>query len=345
MDCARSGRSILISILASLPLFIGCTTVDVSIEHVPTAFAGYDRSARVGDHVPLDGTLSMSPNGSSLTYAWRIESSPPGSRTSIPSPTSVLTEIVPDELGTYVVSLMVSDGVLEARDLVGVDVTRTASSTFQLSLELEPRACNADFDHLSTADCGDAEGGVSLAPTMVATPTGAAARIEWSLLRLPTGVDAADVPIAPLDDRDPLSAVHFAPPRPGQYWVSARLLVDTEISAPALASVGVYAGPVTISSRPLARIDATKRAMVHDRVLLDSRSSSIPTSTAAITRSWGLIVDPSGGIDQLTSVDMVCPDDSCRFLFPSRSGVYVVTLQIKSGDIEGAAALHAIEVK
>jgi hypothetical protein len=329
------GRGFIASFGALASMAIGCITQDVPIDHAPTAFGGFDRTVLLGQHVTLDARQSVSPDGLVLAYDWSLASRPEGSSATIASPRAVLTEMVPDLAGTYVVALTVSDGVLSSRDLVSIYTRGSSTATTADLLSLQPAVCNVDFGNTSSSSCGtERQGELMMRPLLAHCGGHMRERIAWSFLELPPTVDAS----LPIDGT-------FTPPRPGEYWVRAQLIADHGRSPIALASALVFSGGPPARSRPLARIDAPAHAKQHDRILLDGRGTTQGTSTAALDLAWTLLVDPSGGVDQLSSVDTGCEADACRILFPSVSGVYIVTLAVDAGGILGATALQAIEVE
>ncbi len=87
----------------------------VPLENLPpVADAGSDRSVSVNTTVILDGSNSSDVNGNDLTYSWSISSSPQGSETSLTNPTTATPSFIPDQLGDYVVQLIVNDGQLDS---------------------------------------------------------------------------------------------------------------------------------------------------------------------------------------------------------------------------------------
>ena len=89
--------------------------VIVSFENVqPVANPGTSQSVRVGETVTLDGSGSSDANGDTLTYLWAITSLPPGSVATVADATAMNTTFVPDVAGTYVVQLIVDDGLQDS---------------------------------------------------------------------------------------------------------------------------------------------------------------------------------------------------------------------------------------
>lgn len=96
----------------------------------PVANAGTDQTVPVGTTVTLDGTGSTSPDGLPLTYFWTFTKLPDGSNPTLTG-TSKVT-FVPDAVGTYIVQLIVSDGVLTSAPAT-VTITTTANKTITLT--------------------------------------------------------------------------------------------------------------------------------------------------------------------------------------------------------------------
>lgn len=90
----------------------------------PIADAGPDRTEPLGQPVLMDGTRSVDPNGTSVTYAWRFLSQPPQSQAVLINPTSATPSFTPDVVGTYKLALTVSDSTLTSPpDQVDITVT------------------------------------------------------------------------------------------------------------------------------------------------------------------------------------------------------------------------------
>ena len=80
----------------------------------PVADAGPDQNVYTGTLVTLDGSGSHDADGDSLTYQWRLVSSPAGSAAALVDATTSAPSFTPDFDGTYVAELKVSDGEQES---------------------------------------------------------------------------------------------------------------------------------------------------------------------------------------------------------------------------------------
>jgi RHS repeat-associated protein len=90
----------------------------------PTADAGSDASAQVGDSVELDGSASSDPDHDDLTYTWKFDKRPSGSKAVLSSADSDKPKFVADVAGSYVVKLTVNDGDDDSEpDAVSISVT------------------------------------------------------------------------------------------------------------------------------------------------------------------------------------------------------------------------------
>jgi len=85
-----------------------------SQNYPPVANAGPDQTAFVMDTVQLDGSSSSDIDGDGLTYEWSFVSVPAGSAASLSDASVVDPTFVLDFPGTYVVELIVNDGLVDS---------------------------------------------------------------------------------------------------------------------------------------------------------------------------------------------------------------------------------------
>jgi len=80
----------------------------------PVANAGPAQTVNLPTTVTLDGSASSDPEGHALTYRWFFVSQPEGSAPVLESPTAAKPTFMPVWAGSYVVGLVVNDGVLNS---------------------------------------------------------------------------------------------------------------------------------------------------------------------------------------------------------------------------------------
>lgn len=90
-------------------------TVMVSFENVkPVADAGDNQAVTVGDTVFLNGSGSSDANFDPLSFSWSLVSKPVNGTAELANPTTVTPSFVADLSGTYIVSLVVNDGLVNS---------------------------------------------------------------------------------------------------------------------------------------------------------------------------------------------------------------------------------------
>jgi hypothetical protein len=101
--------------------------VQVTLENTaPVADAGRPRFAPLGALTLLDGSNSHDREGDPLSYHWRMIA-PEGSHAVLAGAAMEVAGFLPDRVGVYVVTLVVSDGAMESpSDTIGIVVTEPA---------------------------------------------------------------------------------------------------------------------------------------------------------------------------------------------------------------------------
>ena len=85
-----------------------------TVNSAPMAHAGRDQTASVGAPVRLNASGSLDADGDPLQYSWTMVSQPEGSNASIIGSSSVAGAFTPDKAGSYILQLIVNDGVSDS---------------------------------------------------------------------------------------------------------------------------------------------------------------------------------------------------------------------------------------
>lgn len=155
--------------LDSLSATVGITTENSP----PIADAGVDRSATLGDIIPLDGTASRDPDGDNLTYLWSVTHAPIGSTVGITPPNDAQPTFVPDKEGGYVVQLLVRD-------------THNATSTATFNLTVNPKPNRPPQIITTPTTIGTV--GLGYSYDVNATDPDASDTLTYSLTQAPVGM-------------------------------------------------------------------------------------------------------------------------------------------------------------
>lgn len=110
---------------------------EAPLSPLPVANAGPDQAITEGQSVVLNA--SQSTGQGALTFLWTIVNRPPDSMSALVPNNTVGINFTPDSLGTYTISLMVTDdqGRSSEPDEVVVDVV-SISTTVQVTLAWDP---------------------------------------------------------------------------------------------------------------------------------------------------------------------------------------------------------------
>lgn len=92
-------------------------------------------TAMVGDTVTSNAGFSYSPQNRSLTYRWTLDSRPVGSSATIADDSLAQLAFTPDLPGSYLASVVVSDGILRSSASFTVRVLSSASRTTELGFK------------------------------------------------------------------------------------------------------------------------------------------------------------------------------------------------------------------
>ena len=275
-------------------LLIGCGKADEEetepANQAPTADAGLNQSLASNEPVSLDASGSFDPDGDPMSYRWDFDSVPAGSTLadfngafSVNDGTTPGTSFTPDVEGTYIVSLVVTDGL-------------------GLASLPDRMVVNVNSGDAPIAVAGD-EQTVSVGETVALDGTGSSDSLErilqfqWSFVRLPSASQLETI------ESTAEGTATFEPDVSGIYLVA--LVVNNGVvdSAPDTTVIRVGAGasdvPVAVVGDDIAASDCTD-------IVLDGTNSYDPNGEE-ITYLWDLESRPdsstatTGSFDDRTS--------------------------------------------
>lgn len=113
--------------------------IRVTGNSIPYANAGADQTGTTGDTHNFDASASTDADGDTLTYSWSIASKPSGSavtNASLSSKTTATTSFTSDVDGTYLLRLLVSDGIDTDKDFVAI-TTSSPVYTYSFSTDVQ----------------------------------------------------------------------------------------------------------------------------------------------------------------------------------------------------------------
>ncbi len=277
-----------------------CAVVDTG-NHPPTANAGADQTAFVGETVTLNGSGSTDPDGDSLTFSWSFLSRPAGSAATLSDPGAVMPTFSVDVPGGYGLQLVVNDGTADSLpDTVLVTTENSAPVANAGPDRTVPVAQSVTLDGSGSSDVdGD--------PLTYA----------WTLTSIPTGSGVTLVGA---------SSVHpsLVPDVFGTY-VAQLVVNDGSLdSAPDVVQI------TTENSPPIAHAGSDQFAFVGDTVTLDG-SGSTDVDGDSLTYAWSFVSKPAASTTTLANPTGVAPTFDT-----DEPGVYVVQLIVNDGTVDSA---------
>ena len=262
----------------------------------------------LGAGVTLDASTSTDADADVLTYVWTLSSKPAGSTAALDSGSSAKPSFVADVSGTYVVSLVVSDGKAQSA-AVSVSVTATASNA-------APVANAGAGQSVVTGALVRLDGSASADAN-----TGDTLTYAWTLSTLPAGSTAT------LADASSV-APSFTADRAGSY--TATLVVNDGHVDSAAATVSIVAS--SANAAPVANAGTAQSVRARTVVTLSGAASS-DANGDPLTYTWTLTAKPSGSTAVLTGASSVAPTFT-----PDLAGSYVATLVVNDGQVNSATS-------
>lgn len=307
-----------ILLLGLLPI-LACTDKDVvesaaPANVAPEANAGTDQSAAADGMVTLDGSGSYDADGDTLTFHWAFEHVPDGSGmldkeapfTSNNGSDAITTTFMPDAIGTFVVSLWVSDGESDsAKDYV-VITTETPDSIPVADAGSDQTVGVGETVNLDGADSYD--------------PKGAALTYTWTVVEVP---EKSSVTTASLTGADAVSASFVTDAR-GVYVVNLAVnngLSDSLADAVVITALGEDSAPTANAGEDINAEDCST-------ITLDG-SGSVDPDGDSLKYYWEIQKKPSGSSASASSFSSVSA--ASPTFWADVSGTYVLSLTVNDG--------------
>ena len=258
----------------------------------------------IGATVTLDGTTSSDANNDSLSYKWVLQSKPANSVATLTAATSAKPTFKADLSGTYVATLVVSDGKASS-ELAAVSIL---ASTANLPPVAKPGANQ-------TVVVGNK---VSIDASASSDPNGDSISYSWSLLFKPVGSAAT------------LSWVGFN----ASLVVNDGKLDSTNTSTVTVTAAAANAAPVANAGS----VQTVSRSSGTITVTLNATGST-DANGDTLTYRWAVAYQPPTSSITLSSTTTASPTFAATV-----AGVYVFTLVVNDGKIDSAAATVSITV-
>ncbi|HET9836697.1 MAG TPA: PKD domain-containing protein, partial [Candidatus Angelobacter sp.] len=283
-------------------------TVTVStVNSPPVANAGPNQTLQAGRTVNLDGSKSSDVDGDPLTFRWSILSEPPGSGAMLSDPSSARPSFFADQIGTYIIQLVVNDGMV---DSAAATVTITTKNT-------APVASAGPNQSVFVGSTVTLNGSAST------DVDGDSLTYRWSLLSVPANSVATLANPATVTPS-------FAVDVKGTYI--AQLIVNDGFidSAPATVTIS------TLNSPPIANAGSDQTVLAGTAIHLNgSRSSDVDGDP--LTFKWSIISKPANSSAVLSDPAAVAPT-----FFADQLGIYVAQLIVNDGTVDSVPSTVTI---
>jgi hypothetical protein len=245
---------------------------------IPVANAGPDQSVSTNSLVSLDGSGSVDSNQDQLTFLWDITSRPQGSNVTLSSSNGSTTTFSPDEDGTYLVSLVVNDGIAQSILDEVVIVSTTGNSA--------PTANAGPDQNILTGENTILDGRASSDPDLDTLT------YEWTLIDQPSGsssviIDSGSAIANISTDIDGIYELQLTV-SDGQLERSDSIeITSTSLNVAPIAN----AGPdQSVSTNSLVTLDGSgSRDDDNDTLSFEWQFLSVPTNSAAVLNSTSTI--------------------------------------------------------
>jgi hypothetical protein len=268
-----------------------------TLNTAPVAHAGPDQFVPVNTLVSLDGSASTDVNGDVLSYAWALVSVPAGSTAQLSDATALAPTFLVDIAGSYVVQLIVHDGV----DFSNADqvIVSTVNSVPVANAGPDQSFVAGQTVTLDGSGSRDADGN--------------ALTYEWSLIGRPTGSTAVlQGATGP--------APTFVADQPGMFTAQLIVRDGTVASAPDTVVI------TSTNATPVADAGPDQPSVVTGATVTLDGSGSADADGHTLTYAWALITTPTGSVASLAASTTAAPTFTADLV-----GEYVAQLIVFDG--------------
>jgi Putative Ig domain/PKD domain len=284
------------------------TTVTIStVNSPPVAKPGSNQTVAVGSTVTLNGSGSSDIDGDPLTYLWSLVTQPVGSSAALFNLRSPITTFVADKAGTYVVQLVVNDGIVNSAPAT---VTITTANTAPVANAGPNQSVNLGaLVQLNGAGSTDVDGNpLTFKWSFNSTPNGSTAALSNSTAVNPT----------------------FTADRPGTF-VAQLIVNDGQVdSTPSTVTVTTNALQAPVANA------GPNQTVLHGATVTLSGSGTDPQGLP-LTLTWSLSTRPPGSAATLSDTTAAHPT-----LIADKPGTYVAQLIVSNGYLTSPPATVTI---
>jgi len=293
------------------------TVTAAKLNAVPVANAGTNQNVTAATLTMLDGTASTDADLDGLSYTWSLISKPSNSNAALSSTTSPKPTFTPDVAGTYVASLVVSDGKDRSPTAVVTVIASGSNSA--------PVANAGSAQSVSTAAV------VTLNGTGSTDANGDTLTYRWTLTSKPTSSTAA---LSSATVASPTFTADLA----GSY-VASLVVNDSKVDSTNTSTVTITASAA--NSAPVANagpVQTVSRTGGTVTVTLTGAGSTDANSDT-LTYKWTVGYQPA-----TSSITLLLPTTVSPTFAATVAGIYVFTLVVNDGKVDSAVSTVAITV-
>lgn len=266
------------------------------------AEAGEQQQVKIGDKVYLNAEGSHSSNSVITSYQWQFSDLPPNSQALLNNNTSVAANFTPDQSGTYVVTLTITDeyGNTSTDDVV-IEVTAQAQNSIPMAIvtSATSEVSVGELVVLSAQESSDADGDSLTYSWQLGAPEGSSAALSSTVS----------------------TEVSFTADIEGDYRIT---LVVSDQESDSLPAEAIISAAVDNQS-PVALAGGDLVATQGESIELNAGSSYDPDGNP-LTYFWKFVSLPSDSEAVLVNQEQVVAS-----FVPDVAGDYIVELSVSDG--------------